>query len=309
MNEVIKQWKKIAQNHSIDTIRNALSQIKSPGILITDLIQEYIERKKHLADGTIKKLSCFINIYNKRFPELIVPVRSINVGYCDQLYNKLLESMNVNSAAKRMSQLSSFLKFAMQEGYTNHNPINLMTFKKVKTRIVFLTKKELKKMRKVTLIKSLDQVRDVFIFACNTGAEFSRLENLKWDNIQKGEDGGLWMISKRIKTNKFADVPLNKHARKILEKYKNYDKEYCLPVMSNQHTNECLKTIAAICQIDKSIHTHMARHTFATTVCLLKGISGAVTAEMMGISERMLRDRYGVIVKGRISNEFRKIYD
>ncbi|MCX2491877.1 hypothetical protein OQX63_00235 [Pedobacter sp. PF22-3] len=47
--------------------------------------------------------------------------------------------------------------------------------------------------------------------------------------------------------------------------------------------NEYLKEIADLCGIEKKLTSHIARHTFATTVTLLNGVSIESVPEMMGI--------------------------
>jgi site-specific recombinase XerD len=46
--------------------------------------------------------------------------------------------------------------------------------------------------------------------------------------------------------------------------------------------NEYLKEIADLCGIEKKFNSHIARHTFATMVTLLNGVSIESVPEMMG---------------------------
>jgi site-specific recombinase XerD len=53
----------------------------------------------------------------------------------------------------------------------------------------------------------------------------------------------------------------------LLKKYEN-DAELArtgklLPVLSNQKMNSYLKELATICNIEKTLTTHVARHTFS----------------------------------------------
>ena len=47
---------------------------------------------------------------------------------------------------------------------------------------------------------------------------------------------------------------------------------FVLPVPSNQKMNDYLKKIAVLCGIDKVLTSHVARHTFATTITLQNGV-------------------------------------
>lgn len=68
-------------------------------------------------------------------------------------------------------------------------------------------------------IPRLDQVRDVFIFACYTGLAYSDLAQLRAENIKKMFDGKLWIVTHRQKTKTNVNVPLLPMAEKILRKY------------------------------------------------------------------------------------------
>lgn len=58
----------------------------------------------------------------------------------------------------------------------------------------------------------------------------------------------------------------------IAQKYENFpvtqNRGKLLPVHSTQKMNEYLKELAGICGIKKTLSTHVARHTFATTVTM-----------------------------------------
>ena len=70
---------------------------------------------------------------------------------------------------------------------------------------------------------------------------------------------------------------------KILEKYKNRQPNgKLLPVISNQKMNEYLDEIATLCNIDKHITFHLARHTFATTITLSQGVPIESVSKMLG---------------------------
>ncbi len=110
-------------------------------------------------------------------------------------------------------------------------------------------------------IPRLDQVRDVFIFACYTGLAYADIAQLRADNIKKMFDGKLWIITHRQKTKTNVNVPLLPTAEKILKKYEGkFLDGVLLPVLSNQKTNAYLKEIADICGIEKNLTFHLARH-------------------------------------------------
>lgn len=68
------------------------------------------------------------------------------------------------------------------------------------------------------------------------------------------------------------NIPLLDIPQEILKKYENHPfrhkKGTLLPVPFNQKMNSYLKEIADLCNIQKKLTTHTARHSYATSVCL-----------------------------------------
>lgn len=78
-------------------------------------------------------------------------------------------------------------------------------------------------------------------------------------------------------------VPILKPAKEILDKYASlsHKEGKLLPVLSNQKMNAYLKEIAGIVGISKDLTTHLARHTFATTVTLANQVSIENVSKML----------------------------
>ncbi|MBK8346985.1 MAG: tyrosine-type recombinase/integrase [Saprospiraceae bacterium] len=72
---------------------------------------------------------------------------------------------------------------------------------------------------------------------------------------------------------------------------------------SNQKLNAYLKELADICEITKPMTTHIARHTFATTVLLSNGVSMEATSKMLGHSSIKTTQIYGKILETRVGSE------
>ena len=66
------------------------------------------------------------------------------------------------------------------------------------------------------------------------------------------------------------NIPVLPVVASILEKYKSVAEctGKLLPVLCNQRMNSYLKEIADVCGIQKNLSTHVARYSYATTVCL-----------------------------------------
>lgn len=69
-----------------------------------------------------------------------------------------------------------------------------------------------------------------------------------------------------------------------------------MPVPSNQKMNEYLKEIADLCGIDKKLTSHIARHTFATTITLLNGVPIESVSKMLGHTNIRTTQHYAKIL-------------
>ena len=169
----------------------------------------------------------------------------------------------------------------------------------------YLTEDEIKIILKKKMVSErLEKVRDVFIFSCFSGLAYVDVANLKEDNIRKSFDGNLWIITKRQKTNTDVNVPLLDIPKMILEKYKGkLPNGKVLPIISNQKLNAYLKEIADVCGIKKNLTFHLARHTFATTTTLAKGVPIETVSKMLGHTNIETTQIYARITNNKISND------
>lgn len=78
---------------------------------------------------------------------------------------------------------------------------------------------------------------------------------------------------------------------------------------SNQRYNAYLKEIADLCGIKKTLTTHTARHTFATTVLLINDVPMETAMELLGHTDIRTTQIYGKIVQKKVSNDMRKLKD
>lgn len=92
-----------------------------------------------------------------------------------------------------------------------------------------------------------------------------------------------------------------------MEKYST--NEYCrkhgvlFPVLCNQKMNAYLKELADICGIKKTLTTHLARHTFATTTTLAKGVPIETVSKMLGHTNIETTQIYARITNEKIRKD------
>ena len=156
--------------------------------------------------------------------------------------------------------------------------------------------------------KRLEMVRDIFLFCCFTGFDYSTTAALTEKNIVTDDEGSLWIETHRIKTGTPSKVKLLEIPLSIIKKYAlKRDGNFLLPVMSNAKYNLYLKEIASICGIEKRVTSHLARHTFATTVTYANGVSIESISKMLGHTKLSTTQIYARIVDKTVSNEMDKL--
>ena len=94
----------------------------------------------------------------------------------------------------------------------------------------------------------------------------------------------------------------------IIEKYRNKQPDRkVLPLLTNQKMNSYLKEIGDLCEIEKNLTFHLARHTFASTTTLAKGVSIEAVSKMLGHTNIKTTQIYARVTENMISNEMHKL--
>ena len=154
--------------------------------------------------------------------------------------------------------------------------------------------------------------RDIYIFAAYSGGlRISDIFQLRWRDFD-----GEKVSVKTQKTGSFVSIKLPNKSKEILAKYKSYGanhNSYIFPILSkyenidcetsrlkaisaaNAYVNKDLVKLAKLAQIDKHIHFHTSRHTFATRA-LRKGMRIEYVSKLLGHSNIKTTQIYAKIV-------------
>ena len=131
------------------------------------------------------------------------------------------------------------------------------------------------------------------------------------DHVYQDSDGSWWLNSERKKTKNNFLLVLLPQALVILDKYRQHplreNEGLALPVLSNQNYNLYLKELAVSAGINKELTTHMARHTFATTITLESGVSMDVVSKLLGHTSIKSTRIYAKMLPSRIGREMSQI--
>lgn len=227
-----------------------------------------------------------------------------------EFFLKTTRECNHNSSLKYINNFKKIIRIALANQWMDKDPFYNYKVKFEAVEREFLTAEEIEILYTKELhFDRLKVVRDMFIFSCYTGLAYSDVEKLSKSDITIGIDGKQWINIKRTKTNTRSSIPLLPIAKAILDRYANNPKalqsERLIPVFSNQKSNAYLKEIAMLCGISKPLTTHLARHTFATTVTLTNGVPIETVSKMLGHKSLKTTQHYAKIVDRKVSEDMK----
>lgn len=299
-----------------EMVRNAYMGITQREESLLKLYEQHLEDTKKLiglskANPTYQKYERMyrrvVEFMKKKYNITDIPLREIKYQFIVDLefFLRTEYGYSQNTIYKCMKFFKQVINKAIRAGLITVDPFNGYKISVQRVDRGFLSEDDLKKMmEKEFASKRLEQVRDIFVFACFSGLAYIDLANLRVDNIQKMFDGRLWIVTHRQKTNTKVTVPLLPPAIKILKKYEGkYLDGQLLPIITNQKLNCYLKEIADICGIEKNLTFHLARHTFATTMTLGKGVPIESVSKILGHTNIQTTQIYARITNEKISHE------
>lgn len=218
------------------------------------------------------------------------------------------KALGNNGVMKHLERLRKMINLGIKMEWIKNDPFASYQMKFNRVDRECLTEEELDTIEKKQFkIGRLDWAKDLFVFSCYTGLAYIDAMTLAPANIVKGIDGELWLNTNRQKTNSVVRVPLLKKPLAIIEKYKNNPKAVSkgtiFPGISNQKLNSYLKEIADLCDIDKNLTFHLARHTFATTVTLTNGVPIETVSKMLGHTKISTTQIYAKVIERKLSED------
>ena len=169
-------------------------------------------------------------------------------------------------------------------------------------RIDYLTDEEMKAFESLHPVQGskMAMARDLFVFQLYTGLAYSDTQNFDIGDYKLID--GVWKnTGERIKTGVAYTSQLLPPVVEILERY-----GWQVPRLDNSDYNLCLKALGMACGIERPLHSHMARHTFATWM-LRHGVPIEHVSKMLGHTNITQTQRYAKIVAADIHDDFERI--
>lgn len=276
---------------------------------IENLFDEYYSiLRKRIGVNLTQKTYRKYELARDRFYELVdktKPLSFLTNGLMKDYMATLNQDFDYVTAQSYCQKIKTVCLFAVANGRMTTNPFFDMHLRKGEKNVQFLSEEEVAIIRDSNLQNaSLRRVRDLFIFQINSGLAYCDMAILVPEDYQVTDNGLYYIHKQRRKTNSFFTAVVFPDGVEVLKRY-----DFVLPILSNQKYNVFLKRIAELCGIETPLHTHVARHTYAT-MCLNHGVRIEVVARLLGHrSSSKVTFHYAKFVRNTIINEVNEAFN
>ena len=270
-------------------------------IIVKATYLKFVTTKRYLSEFTIEKY---------KSPQFLVSRLSLEYLLDFEHWLKTKKGCCQNTTNKYLKCLKKIVRMGIDRNLIKGDPFRAYKIKNVLVNRNCLSLQEILEIENLqTGIDRINKVRDYFLFSCYTGLSYSDVVSLKPIDLLKDPTGDIWVQKERQKTGVLSRVPLIKKANELLNKYENdptrkYRETIFAPI-SNQKLNAYLKEIADLTGIQKKLTFHIARHTFATTITLAKGVSIETVSAALGHTNIKQTQLYAKMTNNRIKHEMR----
>lgn len=320
--DIIKKYELLYKTNIIITAKTILDLYKNNSLLMDGIMNVFKQHNKNMksligieySKGSYKNYITTIkhlkNYIKTKFNTDDISLNKLNYDFVYNFSHYILLNTKCthNGMMKHIQRLKKITNFCIKNNYITNDPFIGFKIKFKKSNRVYINNEELYILKNIKLNKSLNKIRDIFLFACYTGLSYIDLYNLNIKNIQIGDDNLKWIFIKRHKTDIPSNVPILPPALIILNKYKTQNNiNGIFPMISNQKTNIALKEIARLCNFNKKLTFHCARHTFATTITLTNGVPIETVSKMLGHNNIKTTQIYARVIDSKISADMMKL--
>jgi integrase len=306
------------QKVSVSSLVNLYSGSKKKAPTLIEVFEfENTRTKKLVALGTYKKYDVALK-HIKNYLKHQYNVTDFDISCIDyqfvidfDFYLRSERRISNNSTIRIVKILQQIVKTTIDKGWIAKDPFSTYKPKKEAIQTGYLTKDEIDRIcNKEFSIGRLVQVRDVFIVCCYTGLAYADVNLLSQNDITTTIDGTQWITINRKKTNTISKIPLLPIVAQIFDRYKDnplvLNSGKLLPVPSNQRMNAYLKEIGDICGIKTVLTSHLARHSFATSIALPFGLPIETLSKVMGHKSLNMTLHYGKLIETKLLSDVAK---
>ncbi|QES88889.1 site-specific integrase [Rhizosphaericola mali] len=300
------------------------NSVQKDTITIQDAINEFLLQFLRKVMAGKRKFSTYLkwldtkqkllNFTTYHYKRNSITLTEIKLKFGEKLYDYLtvVAACGNNNSMKHIKNFKQVLDRAVTSEWITVNPLKSYkcTYKEPEPDAVFMD--DIQKLINADNLNSSEELaKDAFLVETFTGYAYAELAALKTTNLIIGIDGKQWLSIKRRKTERTETVPVMKIVADIICKYENHPKRvnygFIFPVFSAQYYNKLLKAIASKVGIDHDLHSHVGRHTFATTILLENDVPLATVSKMLGHHSVRITERYAKVSKKNISKHVERV--
>ncbi|MCL6460330.1 MAG: site-specific integrase [Flavobacterium micromati] len=304
---------------TLEVFKNKLIGIEERSRTLIPIFQDHNNKIKELvgkeyAPGTLERyktsLKHTIDFLEWKYKISDIEIDKINHAFITdyEFYLRSVRNCANNTAVKYIKNFSKIIKICLANNWIERNPFSNYKAKVREVERVYLSQEEIENIiNKDFKTDRLSLVRDIFLFSCFTGLAYIDVKNLTKSHISRGIDGEKWIFTHRQKTETASKIPIFPITQMIIDKYEDHpesnNQNKLLPILSNQKMNAYLKEIAGVCEIEKELTFHIARHTFATTVTLTNGVPIESVSKMLGHKNLRTTQHYAKVLDKKVSED------
>ena len=306
---------------SIENFKNKLLGTEERQRMLVPIFQDHNNKIKELvgkeyASGTLERYTTSLK-HTIEFMQWKYNISDIDITKIDhafisdyEFWLRSVRNCANNTAVKYIKNFNKIIKICLANDWLDKNPFANYKSKVKEVERVYLSEEEVQAIiEKEFKTERLSLVRDIFLFSCFTGLAYIDVKNLTKSHISFGIDGEQWIFTHRQKTESASKIPILPMTQMIIDKYENHpqsnNQDKLLPILSNQKMNAYLKEIAAVCEIEKELTFHIARHTFATTVTLTNGVPIESVSKMLGHKNLRTTQHYAKVLDRKVSEDMK----
>ncbi len=308
-----------------ETIKSKLLGVDERARMLVPIFQDHNNKIKELvgkeyAPGTLERYTTSLK-HTIEFMQWKYNISDIDITKIDhafitdyEFWLRSVRNCANNTAVKYLKNFNKIIKLCLANDWLDKNPFANYKSKVKEVERVYLTEAEIQSIiEKDFKTERLSLVRDIFLFSCFTGLAYIDVKNLTKSHISFGIDGEKWIFTHRQKTESASKIPILPVTQMIIDKYEIHpqciNEDKLLPILSNQKMNAYLKEIAGVCEIEKELTFHIARHTFATTVTLTNGVPIESVSKMLGHKNLRTTQHYAKVLDRKVSEDMKILKD
>ena len=304
-----------------ETLKNKILGVDERARMLIPIFQDHNNKIKELvgkeyAPGTLERyktsLSHTIEFLQWKYKVSDIEINKIDHAFVTdyEFWLRSVRNCANNTAVKYIKNFNKIIKICLANDWLDKNPFANYKSKVKEVERVYLSEEEIQNIiEKDFKTERLSLVRDIFLFSCFTGLAYIDVKNLTKSHISIGIDGEKWIFTHRQKTESASKIPILPLTQMIIDKYEDnpqsVNQEKLLPILSNQKMNAYLKEIATVCNIEKELTFHIARHTFATTVTLTNGVPIESVSKMLGHKNLRTTQHYAKVLDKKVSEDMK----